>query len=89
MRKCGIPIVPGSLSAIKDKDEAIKVAKRISYPVIIKAASGGGGKGMRVCHNDISLASGLMILPRLRPRRISAMPMCILRNILRGRGILR
>jgi len=60
MRKCGIPIVPGSLSAIKDKDEAIKVAKRISYPVIIKAASGGGGKGMRVCHNDISLASGLM-----------------------------
>ena len=60
MRKCGIPIVPGSLSAIKDKDEAIKVAKRIGYPVIIKAASGGGGKGMRVCHNDISLASGLM-----------------------------
>ena len=60
MRKCGIPIIPGSLSAIKDKDEAIKVAKRIGYPVIIKAASGGGGRGMRVCHNDISLASGLM-----------------------------
>ncbi|MDO8748213.1 MAG: acetyl-CoA carboxylase biotin carboxylase subunit [Candidatus Omnitrophota bacterium] len=60
MRKCGIPIIPGSLSAIKDKDEAIKVAKRIGYPIIIKAASGGGGRGMRVCHNDISLASGLM-----------------------------
>ena len=60
MRKAGIPIVPGSLTAIKTKEEALKVAKRIGYPIIIKASAGGGGKGMRVCHNDISLASGLM-----------------------------
>lgn len=60
MRKCGLPIVPGSITAIKSKEDALKTAKRIGYPVIIKAAAGGGGKGMRVCHNDISLVSGLM-----------------------------
>src|SRR3989338_5012299 len=60
MRKANIPIVPGSLTAVKNKDDALKIAKRISYPIIIKAAAGGGGKGMRVCHNDISLVSGLM-----------------------------
>lgn len=60
MRKVNIPIVPGSLTAVKNKDDALKIAKRISYPIIIKAAAGGGGKGMRVCHNDISLVSGLM-----------------------------
>ncbi len=60
MRKAGIPIVPGSLTAIKNKEEAIKTAKKIGYPIIIKAAAGGGGKGMRVCHNDISLVSSLM-----------------------------
>ena len=60
MRKSGIPIIPGSQAAIKNKEDAQKTARRIGYPVIIKAAAGGGGKGMRVCHNDISLASGLM-----------------------------
>src|SRR5512135_597679 len=47
MQKAGLPIVPGSPSAIKNKEEAIKTAKQIGYPVIIKAAAGGGGKGMR------------------------------------------
>ncbi|MDD2751547.1 MAG: acetyl-CoA carboxylase biotin carboxylase subunit [Candidatus Omnitrophica bacterium] len=61
MQKAGLPIVPGSTSAIKNKEEAIKTARRIGYPVIIKAAAGGGGKGMRICHNDISLISNLMI----------------------------
>ncbi len=60
IRKAGIPIIPGSPSAIKTKEEALKNAKRIGYPLIIKAAAGGGGKGMRVCHNDISLISSLM-----------------------------
>lgn len=60
MQKIGLPIVPGSRAVIKNKEEAIKTAKRIGYPVIIKAASGGGGKGMRICHNDIRLASSLM-----------------------------
>ncbi|MFA5275772.1 MAG: acetyl-CoA carboxylase biotin carboxylase subunit [Candidatus Omnitrophota bacterium] len=60
MQKAGIPIVPGSSSAIKNKEEAVKIAKSIGYPVIIKAAAGGGGKGMRVCHNDLTLVSSLM-----------------------------
>lgn len=60
MSKIGVPIVPGSTAIIKNKEEAIKTAKRIGYPVIIKASAGGGGKGMRICHNDIRLASSLM-----------------------------
>jgi len=59
-QKAGLPIVPGSAAAVQNKEEAIKVAKRIGYPVIIKAAAGGGGKGMRICHNDIRLVSSLM-----------------------------
>ena len=57
MKKAGLPVVPGSENIVKDKDEALKIAKRIKYPLIIKAAGGGGGRGMRVAHNDIRLAS--------------------------------
>jgi len=60
MQKIGIPIVPGSAAAVKNKEEAIKIARKIGYPIIIKAAAGGGGKGMRICHNDIRLVSSLM-----------------------------
>ncbi|MDD2679699.1 MAG: acetyl-CoA carboxylase biotin carboxylase subunit [Candidatus Omnitrophica bacterium] len=60
MHKAGLPIIPGSASVIRSKEEALKTAKSIGYPVIIKAASGGGGKGMRICHNDLTLVSSLM-----------------------------
>lgn len=60
MRKAGVPVVPGSDISIKDKDTAIKIAQSLKYPVIIKATAGGGGKGMRVCHNDGSLVSALL-----------------------------
>jgi len=60
MRKSGIPIIPGSMTAIKNKEEALKTARRVRYPVIVKAAAGGGGRGMRVCHNDVRLISALM-----------------------------
>jgi acetyl-CoA carboxylase biotin carboxylase subunit len=60
MQKAGLPIVPGSKEAIRNKEEAIRLAKNIGYPVIIKAAAGGGGKGMRICHNDLTLISSLM-----------------------------
>jgi acetyl-CoA carboxylase biotin carboxylase subunit len=60
MHKAGLPIVPGSPSTIKSKEDALKTAKGIGYPVIIKAAAGGGGKGMRICHNDLTLVSSLM-----------------------------
>jgi len=61
MQKAGLPIIPGSAAEIKNKEDALKIAKRIGYPVIIKAVAGGGGKGMRVCHNDITLVSSLMV----------------------------
>jgi len=60
MRKAGLPVIPGSIAVIKNKEEAIKTARRINYPVIIKAAAGGGGKGMRICHNDVRLISSLI-----------------------------
>ncbi len=60
MKKAGIPVIPGSDDIIKTKEEALKEAKRIGYPVIIKASAGGGGKGMRVCHNDVRLVSAFL-----------------------------
>ncbi|MEX0775866.1 MAG: acetyl-CoA carboxylase biotin carboxylase subunit [Phycisphaeraceae bacterium] len=54
-----VPLFPGSKGAVNDEDEAVKTARKIGYPVIIKAAAGGGGRGMRVAHNDISLRAGL------------------------------
>lgn len=53
--KAGVPVVPGSQGAIGNEAEAVKLANEIGYPVIIKAVSGGGGRGMRVVHNDASL----------------------------------
>lgn len=55
MKKVGIPIVPGSDEVIKDTKEALKYAKQIGYPIIIKASAGGGGKGMRVAYNEQEL----------------------------------
>ena len=54
--KVGVPVVPGSDGPIENENEAIKVARKIGYPVIIKAVAGGGGRGMRIAHNDISFA---------------------------------
>jgi acetyl-CoA carboxylase biotin carboxylase subunit len=53
----GLPLVPGSDGAISDPVEAAKVAEKIGYPVIIKAASGGGGRGMKVCDSPDQLAT--------------------------------
>ena len=57
VRKIGVPLTPGGKGVIQSKEEALDVAKKLKYPVIIKAAAGGGGKGMRVCHNDVTLVS--------------------------------
>jgi acetyl-CoA carboxylase biotin carboxylase subunit len=56
-REAKVKVVPGSEGAIKEEPEALKLAGKMGYPVIIKAAAGGGGRGMRVVHNDISLRS--------------------------------
>lgn len=58
MRKAGVPITPGSDGVIDTEDEALKVARKLKYPVIIKASAGGGGRGMRIAHNDPSLIQG-------------------------------
>src|SRR4051812_19718483 len=58
-KKAKVPIVPGSDGAVDDEKVALKLADEIGYPVIIKAAAGGGGRGMRVAHNDVSLRAGL------------------------------
>jgi acetyl-CoA carboxylase, biotin carboxylase subunit len=58
-RRAKVPTVPGSDGAVEDEKTALKVAGEIGYPVIIKAAAGGGGRGMRVAHNDVSLRAGL------------------------------
>ena len=60
MGKAGVPLIPGSSGSVTTKEEALKIAKQIQYPVIIKAAAGGGGKGMRVAHNDVRLISAFM-----------------------------
>ena len=54
-QKAKVPIVPGSEGVLANEAEAMKLANQIGYPVIIKAVSGGGGRGMRVVHNDVSL----------------------------------
>ncbi|MEZ6232958.1 MAG: acetyl-CoA carboxylase biotin carboxylase subunit [Phycisphaerales bacterium] len=54
-----VPIFPGSDGAIEDENEAVDVAQRIGYPVIIKAAAGGGGRGMRVCRNEATLRTSI------------------------------
>jgi len=56
--KAGVPTVPGSKDPIAGEDEAIELARKIGYPVILKAAAGGGGRGMRVANNEASLRSG-------------------------------
>ncbi len=57
-KEAGVPTVPGSGGALKSEGDALEIAREIGYPVMIKAAAGGGGRGMRVAHNDISLVAG-------------------------------
>ncbi|MGB4344069.1 MAG: acetyl-CoA carboxylase biotin carboxylase subunit [Moraxellaceae bacterium] len=60
MKKAGVPTVPGSDGAVTEEN-ALAVAKRIGYPVIIKAAAGGGGRGMRVVHTESALLNSLFV----------------------------
>ncbi|QDS99869.1 acetyl-CoA carboxylase biotin carboxylase subunit [Adhaeretor mobilis] len=58
-RKAKVPVVPGSEGLIENEEEALKFAHDVGFPVIIKAVAGGGGRGMRVAANDLSLKSAL------------------------------
>jgi acetyl-CoA carboxylase biotin carboxylase subunit len=57
-KKAGVPVPPGSDGLVDNEQTALATARRIGYPVIVKAIAGGGGRGMRVAHNDISLVKG-------------------------------
>lgn len=51
-KDAGVPTVPGSVGAVPTVKDALKIAKEIGYPVLLKAVAGGGGRGMRICHDD-------------------------------------
>lgn len=55
MKNAGVPCIPGSEGLLESLEDAKKVAKKIKYPIMMKATAGGGGKGMRVCQNEAEL----------------------------------
>jgi acetyl-CoA carboxylase biotin carboxylase subunit len=57
VEKAGVPTLPGSRGALETLDEAVELARKIGYPVILKASAGGGGRGMRVAQNERDLAA--------------------------------
>jgi propionyl-CoA carboxylase alpha chain len=57
-KEAGVTTVPGYLGVIKDAEEAVTIAREIGYPVMVKASAGGGGKGMRIAHNDQECRDG-------------------------------
>jgi acetyl-CoA carboxylase biotin carboxylase subunit len=62
MKKAGIPCLPGSDGPLgDDPEETLKIARRIGFPIIIKAAGGGGGRGMRVVHTEANLHSAITL----------------------------
>lgn len=60
--KCGVPTIPGSREPLKSADEAVERANSYGYPVILKAAAGGGGRGMRACYNDEEVRSNFALV---------------------------
>src|SRR6059036_2027136 len=55
MARAGVPVVPGSPGVVEDEEKAVKVARDVGYPVILKASAGGGGRGMRIVRNPAEL----------------------------------
>jgi len=61
MRKAGVPVVPGSTGIVADDKDGLEIARKIGFPVIIKATAGGGGKGIRVARTEEELIKGIQI----------------------------
>ena len=62
MKKAGVPVIPGSDGSVKKIEEAKKISEKIGYPVILKAASGGGGKGIRIVNNSEEIEKAYKIV---------------------------
>ena len=62
MHKLGVPTVPGSEGKIENLDDAIKIGNEIGYPILLKAAAGGGGRGMKVIHNEKEMVDSFSIV---------------------------
>src|SRR5258707_6115921 len=62
-RKGGVPVTAGSDGTVDTEQQALKIAKKIGYPVMIKAVAGGGGRGMRPAHKHGSLVQGFHAAP--------------------------
>ncbi|MGP1580824.1 MAG: acetyl-CoA carboxylase biotin carboxylase subunit [Wolinella sp.] len=60
MKRAGVPVIPGSDGAVKDYEEAKEEAKKIGYPIILKAAAGGGGRGMRIVEKEENLTNAYL-----------------------------
>ncbi len=87
MIKTGVPCVPGSEGALPDDPkEIVRVARQVGYPVIIKAAGGGGGRGMRVVHTEAALVNAVN-MTREEAGRASAIRKSIWRSSSRTRAI--
>ncbi len=61
VKEVGVPVIEGSDGAIKDKEEALKIAKKIGFPIIIKAKAGGGGKGIRIVYDENQVESSFSL----------------------------
>jgi acetyl-CoA carboxylase biotin carboxylase subunit len=61
MLDAGVPIIPGTEDGLRNLDEAISVAEEIGYPLIVKAAAGGGGKGMRIVHSEKDMEKSIQM----------------------------
>ncbi|NIS75108.1 MAG: ATP-grasp domain-containing protein, partial [Deltaproteobacteria bacterium] len=64
MKRRGIPVVPGSDGPVQDEEAAKQVIRKIGVPVILKASAGGGGKGMRIVHDEKGLVEAFHMAQR-------------------------
>jgi len=64
LRKRGVPVVPGSDGVVKDEEEALKTARKVGFPVILKASAGGGGRGMRIVERESELKDAFRMAQR-------------------------
>src|SRR2546430_13906103 len=72
MQAAGVPIVPGTTRPLADHAQARPEAARLGYPVLLKAAAGGGGKGMRLVREEAELEAGFEAAASERPKAVGA-----------------